>query len=74
MEDCMTEYLYDSLWNFTKEHKNMTLSNPRESKVVAILRLFQQESTQNNLYISLDTAMEVEEACQCIRAALAYSF
>ena len=70
----MNEYTYDRLWNFTKEHANCKTELPRESKVIAILRAFQQDAAKRNEQLPLDTAMEVEEACQCINAALLYAF
>ncbi len=70
----MNEYIYDRLWQFTKERKNCATETPREHRVIAILRQFQQNAAKDGITLPLETAMDVEEACQCIQAALTYAF
>lgn len=66
----MTEQIYNSLWNFTKEHKDYHGENG-EPQVVAILSLYQEFS---DVPIKLKTAADIEEACHCIRMALQYAY
>ena len=66
----MTEQLYDALWEFTKEHKEYH-GEKEEPQTLAILSLFQEIS---DIPIRLKNAVDIEEACQCIRMALKYSF
>lgn len=67
----MTEQIYNELWEFTKIHKEYQGDNPYEPQSVAILKLFQE---QNNNQLSLATAIDVEEACHCIKMALQFAF
>lgn len=67
----MTEKIYDALWEFTKLHKDDVSVNPNESKILAILTLYQDSA---EVPLSLKTAIDIEEACQCIRMALKYAF
>ena len=67
----MTEQNYNLLWEFTKEHKNVRSDNPHEAQAITILNLYQDEAA---LPLKLNSAADVEEACQCIRMALMYAF
>jgi hypothetical protein len=65
----MTESNYDRLWEFTKQHKDYRGENPHEPQAVAIFKLFQQIEPP----IVIQSAEDMEEACQCIRMALMYA-
>jgi hypothetical protein len=66
----LTEQLYDALWAFTKEHKDYT-GDKNEPQPLAILSLFNEQADAS---LRLRTAADVEEACQCIRMSLKFSF
>lgn len=67
----MTEQVYNELWEFAKAHKGYQSDNPYEPQSVALLKLFQE---QNNNQLPLATAIDVEEACYCIKMALQFAF
>lgn len=67
----MTEQNYNLLWEFTKAHKDVHSTNPHEAQAVTILNLYQDEAA---MPLRLNSAADVEEACQCIRMALMYAF
>lgn len=66
----MTEATYDALWEFTKEHKDYKDPDGRP-QALAILDLYNELSEKQ---IPLSKAMDVEEACHCIRMALRFAF
>lgn len=66
----MTEQIYDALWAFTKEHKDYHGEN-NEPQPLAILSLYNEQS---DIPIRLKTAADIEEALQCIRMSLKFSF
>ncbi len=66
----MTEFNYDRLWEFTKQHKEHRGDNPHEPRAVAIFKLFQQLESPP---LDIQSAEDMEEACQCIRMALMYA-
>lgn len=67
----MNEAIYDALWQFTLEHKDIMVSSIHETKAVAILRLYQSDAP---VPLTLDSASMVEEAIDCIRMALQFAF
>lgn len=67
----MTEQNYNLLWEFTKLHKDVRSQNPNEAQAITILNMYQDEAS---MPLRLNSAADVEEACQCIRMALLYAF
>lgn len=67
----MTEKIYNALWEFTKQHRTYRDPDPNIPQPVAILYLYQEEAITP---LPLKTAMDVEEACYCIKMALQHAF
>ena len=68
----LTEQMYNALWDFTNNHKDYH-GTRGEPQTIAILSLY-QENAEAHLKLKLKTAFDIEEACHCIRMALAYAF